>query len=151
MTEQLAIKPSGLARKRKSRPPTDEQVVIKKEPIDTDKTLPPPPPQSLPLNDKQPTAMEILDRTIVNQRPSTVGTPAPPSSVSAADRATQRATIDEKKLFSDYYSQVTTWIALARIAQNYIATAVNAETAVDLARADEPDAATITAGAAATK
>ena len=64
--------------------------------------------------------------------------------LSASERAEQRSAIDERKYYGDCYSQTQKWLALAHIAKNFIATAVNAETAVDLARSDETRSATQT-------
>ena len=150
--------PIQFSRKRKPRIDDNEEFIIKNEPLDTDIVVAV--PSALPTLEepKRPvnvrlTAMEKLDQAIANQRLATpVSTPLRNATtvagvqqqqqplLSAAERATQRASIDEKKLYSDYYSQVIKWIALARIAQNFIATAVTAETAVDLARAEETDA-----------
>jgi hypothetical protein len=134
-----------------------EEIRVKPEPKDVEKAQLPSAREITTSKHHQPaprTALDILDEAITNTAAaaanSRANTPratphntmlaaaaAAPTVLSASERATQRTSIDEKKLYADYYSQSMHWVALARIAQNYIATAVNAETAVDLARAEE--------------
>lgn len=100
---------------------------------------------------KRVTAAERLDAFAATPAPPSSSTPqralaamagggatASVQSLSAAERATMRASQDEKRFFNESYQQAQKWIALARLGQNYIATAVTAATAVDMARAEEP-------------
>jgi len=142
-------------------------VAVKQEPKDDSNVavahtsithlVPPPSPMtigSVRVTPARVSTIDLLDQAMVqsqHQRPATPSMPVTPrtsgaasqtsaataTTMSAADRATQRSSIDERKFYADYYSQVQKWLALAHIARNFIATAVNAETAVDLARSDE--------------
>lgn len=168
MSNDLPIKPSGLAKKRihysiqvqpKNQQDAGERVAlptqpdevhsqpIKSELVDTsvEKHAPSLKPALEQQSPTRITALDILDEAISassrlntpRATPHNATSQVPAKILSAAERATQRTLIDEKQLYQDYYSQSMHWVALAKIAQNYIATAVNAETAVDLARSDE--------------
>jgi hypothetical protein len=88
-------------------------------------------------------SVDRLESTIAASRsvPQTPRTPGPgdgagqqQQQLTTTDRAALRGSASEKKFYQDIYAQSMKWLQLAKTAQNFVATSVTAETAVEMAR-----------------